>query len=93
MQNLVLYVYTSLPFIVVAILCVLAVIAAGVGMVRPRYLAYGYMLVFFLKNSTTYGSLASAGSPGIYTRGSGVLLFPLLFWMMFAFWCLSLIHI
>jgi hypothetical protein len=87
MQNLVLYVYTSLPFIVVALLCVLAVVGAGVGMVRPRYLAYAYMLVFFFKNSTSYGSLATVGSPGIYTRGSGVLLFPLLFWMMFAFWC------
>jgi hypothetical protein len=87
MENLVFYVYTSLPFIVVALLCVLAVVGAGVGMVRPRWLAYAYMLVFFFKNSTNYGSLAAVGSPGIYTRGSGVLLFPLLFWMMFAFWC------
>jgi hypothetical protein len=86
MQNLLLYVYTSLPFIVVALLCVLAVIGAGVGMVRPRWLAYGYMLVFFLMNSTSYGSLSNIGSPGIYTRGSGVLLFPVLFWLMFAFW-------
>jgi hypothetical protein len=86
MQNLLIYIYTSLPFIVVALLCVLAIVAAGVGMVRPRWLAYGYMLVFFLKNSTSYGSLTTMGSPGIYTRGSGVLLFPLLFWMMFAFW-------
>jgi membrane-bound metal-dependent hydrolase YbcI (DUF457 family) len=37
MQNLLLYVYTSLPFIVVALLCVLAIVAAGVGMVRPRW--------------------------------------------------------
>jgi hypothetical protein len=87
MQTFVFYVYNSLPFIVVALLCVLAVVGAGVGMVRPRYLAYAYMLVFFFKNSTSYGSLATVGSPGIYTRGSGVLLFPLLFWMMFAFWC------
>jgi hypothetical protein len=87
MQNFILYVYTSLPFIVVALLCVLAVVAAGIGMVRPRWLAYAYMLVFFCMNSTTYGSLSTVGSPGIYTRGSGVLLFPLLFWMMFAFWC------
>ena len=86
MQNLLLYVYTSLPFVVVALLCVLAIVAAGIGMVRPRWLAYAYMLVFFLKNSTNYGSLATMGSPGIYTRGSGVLLFPVLFWMMFGFW-------
>jgi hypothetical protein len=47
MQNFLLYIYTSLPFIVVAVLCVLAVVGAGIGMVRPRWLAYGYMLVFF----------------------------------------------
>jgi hypothetical protein len=86
MQNLLLYIYTSLPFIVVALLCVLAVIGAGVGMVRPRWLAYVYMMVYFFTNSTSYGSLSNMGSPGIYTRGSGVLLFPLLFWMMLAFW-------
>jgi len=86
MQNFLIYVYTSLPFIIVALLCVLAVIAAGIGMVRPRWLAYAYMLVFFFKNSTNYGSLATMGSPGIYTRGSGVLLFPVLFWLMFGFW-------
>jgi hypothetical protein len=89
MQNFLLYFYTSLPFIVVALLCVLAVVGAGVGLVWPRFLAYGYLLVYFLINSTTYGSLSSAGSPGLYTRGSGVMLFPLLFWMMFGFWCLA----
>jgi hypothetical protein len=86
MQNLLLYVYTSLPFVVVALLCVLAVVGAGVGMVWPRFLVYGYLLVYFFTNSTSYGSLSTMGAPGIYTRGSGVMLFPLLFWMMFAFW-------
>jgi hypothetical protein len=87
MQNLTLYFYYSLPWLVVALLCVLTVIGAGVGMVRPRYLAYGYMLVFFVMNSTSYGSLSAISSPGIYTRGSGMLFFPLLFWIMLAFWC------
>jgi hypothetical protein len=87
MQNFLLYFYTSLPFIVVAMLCVLAVVGAGIGMVWPRFLVYPYLTVFFLMNSTSYGSLATMGTAGIYTRGSGVLLFPLLFWMMLAFWC------
>jgi hypothetical protein len=87
MQNFLLYFYTSLPFIVVVLLCVLAVIGAGIGMVWPRFLAYAYLAVYFFTNSTSYGSLATMGTAGIYTRGSGVLLFPLLFWMMFAFWC------
>jgi hypothetical protein len=86
MQNLLLYVYTSLPFIVVALLAVLAVIGMGVGMVRPRYLAYIYMMVFFFSNSTSYGSLATMSTPGIYSRGSGVLFFPLLFWCMSGAW-------
>jgi hypothetical protein len=87
MQNFLLYFYTSLPFVVVALLCVLAVIGAGIGMVWPRFLAYPYLAVYFLVNSTSYGSLATMGTAGIYTRGSGVLLFPLLFWMMLAAWC------
>jgi hypothetical protein len=86
MQNFLLYFYTSLPFVVVALLAVLAVIGMGVGMVRPRYLAYIYMAVFFFKNSTSYGSLATMGSPGVYSRGSGVLFFPLLLWCMFGAW-------
>ena len=86
MQNILFYLYTSLPFIVVALLAMLAVIGMGVGMVRPRYLAYVYMMVFFFSNSTSYGSLATMSSPGIYSRGSGVLFFPLLLWCMFGAW-------
>jgi hypothetical protein len=86
MQNLTLYFYYSLPWFVVALLCVLTVVGAGVGMVRPRYLAYGYILVYFLMNSTSYGSLSAIAAPGVYARGSGMLLFPLLFWMMLTIW-------
>jgi hypothetical protein len=86
MQNFLLYFYTSLPFIVVALLAVLAVIGMGVGMVRPRYLAYMYLAVVFCANSTNYGSLATMISSGIYSRGSGVLFFPLLLWCMAGAW-------
>lgn len=86
MQNVLLYLYTSLPFIVVALLAVLAVAGVGVGVVWPRLLVYVYLAVFFFMNSTSYGSLA-ASSPGIYSRGSGVLFFPLLLWCMFGAWC------
>lgn len=86
MQNVLLYVYTSLPFIVVLLLAVLAVMGVGIGVVWPRLLAYAYLAVFFFMNSTSYGSLA-ASSPGIYSRGSGVLFFPLLLWCMFGAWC------
>jgi hypothetical protein len=87
MQNILLYLYTSLPFVVVALLAVLAVAGMGVGMVWPRFLAYVYIAVFFFMNSTSYGSLATVGSPGVYSRGSGVLYFPLLLWCMVGAWC------
>jgi hypothetical protein len=86
MQNFLLYFYTSLPFLVFALLAVLAVTGMGIGLVWPRFLAYVYVAVFFFKNSTSYGSLA-VDTPGIYSRGSGVLFFPLLLWCMFGAWC------
>jgi EpsI family protein len=66
MQNLLIYIYTSLPFIVVAVLCVLAVVApasAWCGRAGWPTLPAGVLL----KNSTSYGSLTTMGSPGIYT--------------------------
>ncbi|MFL6633768.1 MAG: O-antigen ligase family protein [Massilia sp.] len=87
MQNFLLVFYTSLPFIAVVVVAVMAVAGMGVGMVWPRFLAYVYIAVFFFKNSTSYGSLAAAASPGIYSRGSGVLFFPLLLWCMAGAWC------
>ena len=86
MQTFLLYFYTSLPFLAAALLALLAVIGIGVGMVRPRYLAYLYIAVFFCANSTSYGSLSVMASSGIYSRGSGLLLFPLLLWCMLGAW-------
>jgi len=85
MQTFLLYFYTGLPFAAVLVLALMSVAGAGVGMVWPRYLVYIYLAVFFFKNSTSYGAL-TASAPGIYSRGSGVLLFPLLLWCMFGAW-------
>jgi hypothetical protein len=87
MQNFLIYFYNTLPFVVVVVLALMAIVGMGVGMVWPRFLVYVYIAVFFFKNSTSYGSLAAAAGPGIYTRGSGVLFFPLLMWCMFGAWC------
>jgi hypothetical protein len=89
MQTVLLYFYTSLPFFAVLALAILAVIGIGAGVVWPRILAYGYLTVFLFNNSTSYGSLAMASTPGIYSRGSGVLFFPLLMWCMFGAWCVA----
>lgn len=86
MDTFLLYFYYSLPWIVVLIISLMIVVGAGVGMVWPRFLVYAYLSIYFFVNSTTYGSIATFGSISIYTRGSGVMLFPLLFWLMLGAW-------
>ena len=88
MDELLIYFYTSLPFIVVLALAALSVAGVGVGMVAPRLLVYPYLAIFFLINSTTYGNLAIVSyGGGIYSRGSGLLYFSLLLWYMLGAWC------
>jgi len=88
MNNLLIWVYTSLPFIVVVLLAVCAVAGMGIGTVWPRFLVYPYLAIFFWINSTSYGNVSSVFvTPGLYTRGSGLLYFPLLFWYVLGAWC------
>lgn len=88
MDELLPYIYASIPFGVVLALAALAVVGIGIGMVQPRLLVYPYLAIFFLFNSTSYGNLAiiSYGS-GVYARGSGLLYFALLLWTMLGIWC------
>ena len=81
------WVFFAIPFMAVAALAVLAVIGIGVGLVCPRFLAYLYLAIFFSFNSTSYGSLSLAATGGVYSRGSGVLLFALLLWCVLGAWC------
>jgi hypothetical protein len=80
-------VFTTLPFVVVVLLALLAVLAAGLGLVWPRLLVYPYLCAFFWITSTTYGSLAVFVTPGLYSRGSGKLFFPVVLWSMLGAWC------
>ncbi|HEU4376201.1 MAG TPA: O-antigen ligase domain-containing protein, partial [Telluria sp.] len=88
MDELLPYLYASIPFAVVLALAALAVVGIGIGMVQPRLLVYPYLAIFFMFNSTSYGNLAiiSYGS-GVYARGSGLLYFALLLWTMLGIWC------
>lgn len=79
--------FGALPFLVFATLALLSVIGIGVGLVQPRFLAYAYLAVFFVFNSANYGNLSMVSVPGIYSRGSGVLYFPLLLWYLLGAWC------
>lgn len=87
MDSLLQYIYTALPFLFVLLLALLSVAGIGLGVVAPRLLVYPYLAVFFFINSTSYGSLAAYATPGLYSRGSGVLFFPLLQWYMLGAWC------
>lgn len=86
MNDILPYLYYSLPWLAVAGLSVAAVLGVGVGMVWPRFLVYPYLLIFFWVNSTTYGSLAVFASRSIYSRGSGMLFFGVLLWYLLGAW-------
>jgi hypothetical protein len=87
MDSLIQYIYVSLPFLFVLLLALFCVIGIGVGMVWPRLLVYPYLAIFFWMNSTSYGSLAAFATPGVYSRGSGLLFFALVQWYMLGAWC------
>jgi hypothetical protein len=87
MNSFMQYFYTGLPFAVVLLLAVLSVVGIGVGLVKPRFLVYPYLAVFFLFNSSNYGNLQMFSTAGIYSRGSGMLLFGVILWYMAGAWC------
>ncbi|WP_332847834.1 O-antigen ligase family protein [Massilia sp. S19_KUP03_FR1] len=87
MADLLSWLFFFLPFMAVAAIAVLAVVGIGVGVVCPRVLAYLYMAIFFAFNSTSYGSLSLFATGGVYSRGSGLLLFPLVLWCVLGAWC------
>jgi hypothetical protein len=92
MDDLLSYIYSALPFVVVLALALLSVAAIGIGLAAPRLMVYPYLAICFLVNSTSYGNLAiiSYGS-GVYSRGSGLLYFALLLWAMLGAWCCACI--
>jgi hypothetical protein len=81
------YLYLSLPFLFVAAVALLSIVGIGIGVARPRFLVYPYLMIFFWMNSTSYGSTAVFAVPGVYTRGSGLLLFSLVLWYVLGAWC------
>lgn len=87
MGDILSWLFFSIPFMAVAAMAALAVFGIGVGLVCPRILAYIYLAIFFSFNSTSYGSLSMSATGGVYSRGSGVLLFALLLWCVLGAWC------
>jgi hypothetical protein len=87
MADILSWVFFSIPFMAVAAIALLAVVGIGVGLVCPRILAYAYLAIFFSFNSTSYGSLSLFATGGVYSRGSGMLLFALVLWCVLGAWC------
>ena len=86
MNDILPYIYYSLPWLVVIGLSVAAVLGIGVGLAWPRFLVYPYLLLFFWVNSTSYGNLAVFASRSIYSRGSGMLFFGVVLWYVLGAW-------
>ena len=87
MADLISWLFFSIPFLAVAGIALLTVLGIGIGLVCPRILAYAYLAMFFSFNSTSYGSLSMAATGGVYSRGSGMLLFALVLWCVLGAWC------
>jgi hypothetical protein len=87
MADLLSWLYFSIPFVMVAAIALLSVVGVGIGLVYPRMLAYIYLSIFFSFNSTSYGSLSMVATGGVYSRGSGMLLFALVLWFVLGSWC------
>ncbi|TXG00091.1 O-antigen ligase family protein [Massilia arenae] len=86
MNDILPYIYYSLPWLFVIGLSVSAVLGIGVGLAWPRFLVYPYLLLFFWVNSTSYGNLAVFASRSIYSRGSGMLFFGVVLWYVLGAW-------
>jgi O-antigen ligase len=63
--------------------------AVWAGLFRPYLLVLLYLLVFFIFSQSTFG-LAERATSTVYSRGSGVLLFPLLVWALWGLMAISL---
>jgi hypothetical protein len=87
MADILSWVFFPIPFMAVAAIALLAVAGIGVGLVCPRILTYVYLTIFFFFNSTSYGSLSLFATGGVYSRGSGMLLFALVLWCVLGAWC------
>ena len=86
-DTLLAYFFTTLPFLAAVLLALVAVAGVGLGLVWPRLLVYPYLCIVFWMNSTSYGSLSVFATPGVYSRGSGLLFFPVVLWYVLGAWC------
>ena len=73
----------SVPFAVVIALALVLIAYAGLGLAAPRFMLYPYLALLFTISGATFGRV-DAVALSIYSRGAGVLLFPLIMWLLLA---------
>jgi len=83
MDNILGLAYTVFPFVVIIIIALVVIVLAGLSLARPRMLLYPYLGIIFFVTGNSYGRLEAAAS-SIYSRGSGVLYFSFMLWLLFA---------
>lgn len=83
MNALLVALFQSFPFVVVIAAAALFVVYAGVTLGKPRFLVYPYLALLFTITGSTFG-LLEATSPSIWGRGSGVLYFSFILWLLLA---------
>ncbi|WP_077037727.1 O-antigen ligase [Pelomonas sp. KK5] len=76
--------YLSLPFLM-AIGAALGLVAVGVlGINRPKLMVYPFVIALIAIGGTSFGTNDVFASRSIYTRGSGQVFYPIVFWMALA---------
>ena len=75
--------FATVPFAIVIALAAMVIAYAGLGLAAPRFMLYPYLALLFTLSGTSFGRL-DAVAPSIYSRGAGLLLFPLLMWLLLA---------
>lgn len=81
MDYLLLAFYYSLPYLTAVGAAALLIVVAAFAWQFPLLPALAYLSVIFTFSSSRYGVLEGSAST-IYTRGSGVLFFPALIWLL-----------
>lgn len=83
MNELIIAVYYSVPFVLAVALAILLVALAGFGLSKPRFLVYPLLILLLTVSGTSYGALDNTAR-SIYSRGAGVLFFSAFLWAILA---------
>jgi O-antigen ligase len=81
MNTAIAWLLASFPLLLVILVVFACILYAIVTLSKPRLLAYPYLAVLLTAPSSSFGRLDEA-TVSIFSRGSGVLYFPLILWLV-----------